>query len=124
MDYTTLNEIESSNQAFFNAFNQSVAQAEHASTAAFLGFGLFLLLFSLVFVVIFAIAGAYVAAQKHRPRLEGAVLGGMFGLIGLLIEVLLPQGNIRQATQSKKRPWFDTPSDPAKDAELAEWLKR
>jgi len=42
--------------------------------------------------LIFAYAGAYVATQKNREPLEGALLGGLLGPIGLLIAAVLPEG--------------------------------
>jgi hypothetical protein len=35
--------------------------------------------------------GAYVAAQKGRPRAEGALLGLLFGPLGCLVVALLPE---------------------------------
>lgn len=34
--------------------------------------------------------GAWIAGQKNRDPIEGAILGGVFGPFGVLIEALLP----------------------------------
>lgn len=51
-------------------------------------------MFFIVLIVagIFATMGAYVASQKRRASMEGAIFGGLLGPIGILIVALLPTG--------------------------------
>jgi len=34
--------------------------------------------------------GLYVAQQKHRPQLEGLILGVLLGVFGIIVEAMLP----------------------------------
>lgn len=43
--------------------------------------------------------GAYVADQKNRSLIEGAVLGFLFSLIGVLVVALLPSKEENQVVQ-------------------------
>lgn len=36
--------------------------------------------------------GAYVAKERRRSLVEGAIFGGLLGPLGVLIEVLMPAG--------------------------------
>ena len=48
---------------------------------------------ALLFLIIWVgciILGRYVARQKNLSGVEGLVLGGLLGLIGVFIELLLP----------------------------------
>tara|TARA_B100001996_G_C18654647_1_gene590738 strand:- start:1139 stop:1309 length:171 start_codon:yes stop_codon:yes gene_type:complete len=40
--------------------------------------------------IIFGAIGAYLAERKGRNHYEGFMLGLLFGLLGILIELLLP----------------------------------
>lgn len=41
---------------------------------------------------IFGLFGAWIATQRDRPGGEGFILGAIFGPLGVIVEVLLPQG--------------------------------
>lgn len=44
----------------------------------------------LLLLVVFAGLGTFVSAAKNRAILEGLVLGGLFGPLGVIIAALLP----------------------------------
>ncbi len=48
------------------------------------------LIFFLIHVIVFAMLGGWVAGQKNRDRTEGRLLRGILGIIGVIIEALLP----------------------------------
>ena len=43
--------------------------------------------------VLLGACGSFIAEKRGRSQAEGFVLGFLFGIIGLLIEVLLPKKN-------------------------------
>ena len=43
--------------------------------------------------VLLGACGSFIAEKRGRSQTEGFVLGFLFGIIGLLIEVLLPKKN-------------------------------
>jgi len=45
---------------------------------------------ALFWLVVFGWLGAWIATQKGRDPVEGAFLGGLLGLVGCLIEGMLP----------------------------------
>src|SRR5262249_30419438 len=59
--------------------------------------------------------GAYAAAQKGRPRAEGATLGLLFGPLGCLIVALLPEPardpGPSRADPPESTPWPEPPSE-------------
>lgn len=64
--------------------------------------------------------GAYVAVQKQREPIEGLLFALLLGPIGILIEVLLPEGKRRVVTE---RPTvFAETSDLADDAQAQAFL--
>jgi hypothetical protein len=69
-----------------------------------------------------ALLGAYVAAQKNRPVVEGAILGALFGPLGCLIAAVLPTiakapARRRHFTPARPSPWAAPPeTDPEEDA--------
>lgn len=52
-----------------------------------------------------ALLGGYVAKQKNRSLVEGAILGFLFSLIGVIILALLPN----QDASKKKKTEIDLP---------------
>lgn len=70
----------------------------------------------------FAGVGWYIAVQKGRPALEGALFGFFLGPIGFIIEACMPtiatpQSAIKQARE-------DGVDDVDNPVELERWLKR
>lgn len=69
--------------------------------------------------------GSWVASQKRRSALEGAILGLLFGPLGVLVEALLPQGEHQvlkkrpMVTRVRPEPVFTERPDEIPD----EWLK-
>lgn len=113
MDEQTLREIEQANQQLLDAMNQSSADAEQAMAAGLIGFGVLFLVIAAVVLVVCAFAGAYIASQKRRSKIEGVLLGGFFGVFGLIIEALLPQGQPMPLKRNwHERPWLDVPDAP------------
>ncbi len=49
------------------------------------------ILISLAFGVLTGAVGAYIAERKNRSHVEGFILGFLLGLIGILIELILPK---------------------------------
>ena len=47
-------------------------------------------------LAVFGCFGAWVAVQKQRGTTEGIILGLLFGPLGVLVEALLPQGNVNR----------------------------
>lgn len=43
-----------------------------------------------IWMLLFGGLGAYVASAKRREVWEGMVLGGLFGILGVVVEALLP----------------------------------
>jgi hypothetical protein len=43
--------------------------------------------------LVFGFAGAFISGAKKRSQFEGFLFGAMFGPLGLLIAVLMPQGD-------------------------------
>jgi hypothetical protein len=68
--------------------------------------------------LVFVVFGGWVAAQKGRSVWEGAILAGLFGPFGVLIEALLP---VPAPGPSPPPP---TPEQDAAQAEAAEWRRR
>ncbi len=54
--------------------------------------------------------GWWIAKQRHRPELEGLLLGFVFGPLGAVIEALLPLGDPTAKPASVFRP--SPPRDP------------
>ena len=60
---------------------------------------------ALIAIIAFAVwcatigLGAYIAAQKGRQPIEGLAFGLLLGPLGLLIEVLLPDGQERASAE-------------------------
>jgi hypothetical protein len=71
-----------------------------------------------------AAAGAYIAAQKRRPTIEGVLFGFLFGPVGMIVESLLPT---RPEPARRPRPTakYARPYETANDEEdrtVMKWL--
>ncbi len=64
-----------------------------------------------VSAVVFGGFGAWIAGQKNRDANEGAVLGGLFGPIGVIVEALLPTRSTEEARRASPTVPMDKP-DP------------
>lgn len=53
------------------------------------------LVFLLLIAATFGALGGYVSSSKGRDKMEGILLGALFGPIGCLIAVLLPSQHSR-----------------------------
>lgn len=81
--------------------------------------------------VVSACIGIYVAYQKRRSPLEGAILGALLGPVGVLIESVLPTGNkqAKRAThkflERENRPDFSQfgETEPGQD-EILDRIRR
>lgn len=62
-----------------------------------------ILILSVVTVLFCGPLGWWIATQKGRTPVEGAILGAGFGLIGVLLEALLPTDN--EGLQAKRAAW-------------------
>jgi hypothetical protein len=97
------------------------------------------LIIALVFFAACGVAGGYVSGAKGRPGAEGALLGFLFGPLGLLVAVLMPTvqhaagkprrragGRGRGAWMPDYDPSWDAPKeakgDPVGD-QVADWLR-
>lgn len=59
-----------------------------------------------------SLLGVYVSCQKNRSVIEGLILGGLFGLIGVIVVALLPQRDSRdQQYSSGQHPMDAAPRD-------------
>jgi hypothetical protein len=62
-----------------------------------------LLVIGLALLAAFGGLGAWIAAQKRRAAAEGALLGALFGPVGVLVEALLPDGDARPKPRAKAK---------------------
>lgn len=73
-------------------------------------------------------AGAYVAGAKHRPRVEGFILGFAFAAIGVLIEALLPAGPEPRGKAKRRRvptaEYYREPKYDETEDTVGDWLTR
>jgi hypothetical protein len=74
--------------------------------------------------LVFGVLGSWVASQKHRAATEGAVLGFLFGPLGVLAEAVLPHGipsgtTFRPTTRETPRPTRPLWEVDAADLELS-----
>jgi hypothetical protein len=84
-------------------------------------------LVALVVGLVFAVLGRYVATQKHREPNEGAMLGFLFGPLGVLIEALLPSREPPKPKAKRRlsRSGWQPPVEGGDgfDEEVANWLR-
>ena len=59
--------------------------------------------------LVFPFVGMYVAASKHRSKLEGFVFGLILGLIGIFIVLLLPTRDVPRSRPPPAPPSSRTP---------------
>lgn len=92
-----------------------------------------ILIYGALAILVFGALGAYVAAMKHRSRLEGLILGGLFGPLGVLILVLFPDGRRAHTRPSLLRddrppaeiPWLrEMEAGSGRDDEVNRFLAR
>lgn len=66
-------------------------------------------------IIVFAMLGAWIAGRRDRALMEGVILGSLFGPLGCMIELLLPED---EPAPPRVRPSIPPPSIPSRPDEI------